>query len=57
MKRKRERPKKGEARPREVKCLERQHAMSLEEMLEDLPKDCTVDSKRNSKGYNQSWTG
>ncbi len=26
-------------------------------MLEDLPKACDVGTKRNSKGYKESWTG
>ena len=57
VKRKRGRPKKGEERPKAPKRLARQPTMTLEEMLEDLPKDCTVSCKRNSKGYTQSWTG
>lgn len=55
--RKRGRPKKGEERPKAPKRLARQRTMTLEEMLEDLPKDCTVSCKRNAKGYTQSWTG
>ena len=31
--------------------------MSLEEMLEDLPTDCDVGTKRNSKGHTTSWIG
>lgn len=31
--------------------------MSLEEIVDDLPKDCTVGSKRNAKGSKPSWTG
>ena len=57
VKRKRGRPKKGEERPKQVKRLERQRTMSLGEMVDDLPKECTVGSKRNAKGYQQSWTG
>jgi len=26
-------------------------------MLDDLPKDCDVGSKKNSKGYKKSWVG
>ncbi len=55
---KRGRPRKGEARPKELTRLERQAAgMSLEAMLDDLPKDCDVGTKRNSKGRQESWTG
>lgn len=57
-KRKRGRPKKGEKRPPQSRRrLERQQDMSLVEMLADLPKECNVGTKRNSKGYKQSWTG
>jgi len=31
--------------------------MTLEEMLEDLPKSCNVGTKKNSKGYKESWVG
>ena len=31
--------------------------MTLEEMLEDLPKVCDIGVKRNAKGYQESWTG
>ena len=31
--------------------------MSLAHMLDDLPKACDVGSKKNSKGYKQSWIG
>lgn len=56
-KRKRGRPKKGEERPKEPTRLERQSNMSLGEMLNDLPKDCDVGTKRNSKGHQESWIG
>lgn len=52
------RPKKGEEPPpKEPKRLERQRTIGPEEMQEDLPKDCTVGCKRNSKGYTHSWVG
>ena len=51
------RPKKGEERPKKQRRLERQLNMSLAEMLADLPTACNVGTKRNSKGYKQSWTG
>ncbi len=57
-KRKRGRPKKGEERVKEPSRLERQAAgMELEAMLEDLPKDCDVGTKRISQGRQESWTG
>jgi len=56
-KRKRGRPKKGEERVKEPTRLERQQSMTTEEMLEDLPKDCDVGTKRNSKGYKKTWIG
>lgn len=55
--RKRGRPKKGEELLKEPTRLERQQAMTLEEMLEDLPCECDVGTKKNSKGYKESWIG
>ena len=55
---KRGRPRKGEARlPKEPSRLERQRTMTLDEILEDLSKRCDVGSKRNSKGYIETWAG
>src|ERR1700682_6699653 len=49
-KRKRGRPKKGEAgEKKEPRRLERQADMSLAEMLSDLPTHCAVGTKRNAK--------
>ena len=31
--------------------------MTLEEMLEDLPRQCDVGTKKNSKGYKETWVG
>jgi hypothetical protein len=31
--------------------------MTLEEMMEELPNKCDVGSKRNSKGYKETWIG
>ena len=57
-KRKVGRPRKGEERPpKEPTRLERQPSMSLSEMLDDLPKDCNVGSKTNSKGKKCFWIG
>ena len=56
-KRKRGRPRKGEERPKEPSRLERQQQMTLTEMLDDLPQACDVGTKRNAKGYQESWIG
>ena len=57
-KRKRGRPKKGENVPaKEPTRIERQRKMSIKEMLADLPKTCDRGTKKNSKGYKQSWNG
>ena len=57
-KRKRGRPKKGEAvEKKEPRRLERQADMSLAEMLSDLPTHCAVGTKRNAKGHTTSWIG
>lgn len=54
---KRGRPKKGEERPKELKRLQRQATMSKQAMLDDLPTDCAVGTKKNSKGYKETWIG
>jgi hypothetical protein len=52
------RPKKGEQPlPPEPTRLARQANMSLAQMLDDLPRDCNVGTKKNSHGYKQSWIG
>ena len=56
-KRKRGRPKKGEQRPKVRKRLDRQAAMTLPAMLDDLPTDCDVGMKKDSKGYKSTWVG
>jgi hypothetical protein len=56
-KRKLGRPKKGEESIKEPTRLERQQAMTLEEMLADLPHQCDVGTKKNSKGLKESWIG
>jgi hypothetical protein len=57
--RKRGRPRKGEqAPPQPPTRIERQAAgMSLEAMLAELPTACDVGTKKNAKGYKESWTG
>ena len=60
---KRGRPHKGEMRepkpkPKATTRLERQAlGMSIEAMLDELPKACDVGSKRNSQGFKSSWIG
>ena len=56
-KRKRGQPKKGEERPKVLKRLDRQATMSLPAMLDDLPTDCDVGMKKDSKGYKSTWVG
>jgi hypothetical protein len=56
--RKRGRPAKGEQRePKEQKRLERQREQSAEEALEELPVFCDVGTKKNSKGFKETWIG
>jgi hypothetical protein len=55
--RRRGRPKKGEERPKEPTKIERQLAMSYEEMAKQIPTYCDVGSKLNSKGHIESWIG
>jgi len=56
-KRKRGRPKKGEKPVKEPTRLERQRTMTLQEMLDDLPQQCDVGTKKNSKGHKETWIG
>jgi len=56
-KRKKGRPKKGEEPVKEPTRLERQQAMTLQEMIADLPRRCDIGTKKNSKGYKETWTG
>jgi len=55
---KRGRPKSGEACVKPQTRIEKQAAgQSLDEMLKDLPTACDVGTKKNSKGYKESWIG
>lgn len=55
---KRGRRKKGEASmPKEEKRLEKQRDQSVEEALKELPVQCDVGTKKNAKGYKESWIG
>ncbi len=52
------RPRKEEQRPLpEPTRLECQGNMTLEEMEADLPRACNVGSKKNSKGFKETWNG
>lgn len=53
------RPRKGEVRPpKEPSRVARQLAgMTLDAMLEELPKQCDTGCKRNSNGYLETWRG
>ena len=52
------RPKKGEERPTpEPTRIEKQRTMTLEEMLNDLPKPCDKGAKNDSKGNIMYWNG
>ena len=52
------RRKRGEPkRPEQMKRIERQASMSVEEMLADLPNCCDVGTKTNSKGNKYVWVG
>jgi len=56
--RKKGRPRKGEVRqPEPPKRLDLQPTRSLEENLADLPQQCDVGCKRNSKGHQTTWIG
>jgi hypothetical protein len=55
---KRGRPAKGEKRePKEPTRLERQLEQTAEESLAELPAWCDVGTKKNSKGYKETWIG
>jgi len=56
--RKRGRPKRGEVRQsKEEKRLQRQCAQTAAEAIEELPTVCDVGTKKNSKGYKETWIG
>ncbi len=52
------RPRKGEERPKVLTRLERQaDGMSLDAMLDDLPKACDRGTKKNARGILETWRG
>ena len=57
-KRKRGRPKKGEAvEAKPPRRIVLQLGRSLEENVDELPKPCDYGTKRDSKGYKKTWRG
>lgn len=55
---KRGRPQKGESRtPKEPTVLQRQRTMSYEDLMSSFKTVCNVGTKRNAKGYKESWIG
>jgi hypothetical protein len=55
---KRPRRKRGEPKPpQQMKRIERQKTMTLQQMLADLPTCCDVGTKTNSQGRKSSWVG
>jgi hypothetical protein len=57
-KRKRGRPRKGEVLPsKPEKRVDLQATRSLEDNLNDLPTHCNIGTKKNSKGYKETWIG
>jgi hypothetical protein len=58
LKGKRGRPRKDEVLPpKPQKRVELQAKRSLNENLKDLPAHCNVGTKKNSKGYKETWIG
>jgi hypothetical protein len=55
--RKKKGEKKEEPSEPELTGLKRQAGMTLAELLADLPRECNVGSKKNSKGYKETWIG
>jgi transposase len=53
------RPKKGQEKPKEMTRIETQASglMPLEEMLKNLPQQCDVGAKKNTKGNLEWWIG
>jgi hypothetical protein len=54
----RARPREDEVRdPKPPTRLERQRQQTLEAMLAELPTGCDIGTKRNSKGFSETWIG
>lgn len=57
-KRKRGRPRKGEVvEPKAPTILQKQQNQTLEQMLEEMPKQCDCGTKKDAKGFKHSWKG
>jgi len=55
---KRGRPKKGEVRElKEEKRLDQQVSQTSFDALQDIPRHCDVGTKKNAKGYKETWIG
>jgi len=54
---KRGRPSKGEKREKTETRIERQMRQTSEESLKEIPVQCDVGTKKNSKGHKESWIG
>ena len=55
---KRGRPKKGEVRElKEEKRLSQQVNQTPLEALQDIPRNCDIGTKKNAKGYKETWIG
>ena len=58
VKRKRGRPAQGEVRePLPAKRIEKQVTQSAEDAIKELPTVCDRGTKKNAKGYKESWNG
>ncbi len=54
---KRGRPRKGEERAKEEKRIDKQVEQTYDEALKDIPTQCDVGTKKNAKGYKETWIG
>jgi hypothetical protein len=50
-------PSDKRRRPRQLTRIERQKEMTLEEMLAELPRHCSIGCKTNSQGRKETWRG
>jgi hypothetical protein len=50
-------PRQGEKRPKQPTVIERPVGQRVAESLAQLPTACEVGSKKNSKGFKETWTG
>ena len=58
VKHRRGRPRRGEVRaPKEPSRIQRQRQQGVQQMLDEIPKDCDRGAKCNAQGYKNSWNG